>query len=581
MAERSKIEEIKSKLDIVSTIREYVPNMKRSGKNYFILCPFHHEKTPSCAVNEDIQRFKCFGCGESGDVISFIEKIEGIEFPKALEIAAKKAGVSLPKNFRHPGESKEYKTKQKIYEVNQITAEFFHYVLTKHDKGKEGLDYAKKRGLTNELLKKFMIGYAPEGYENLKNFLTKKGYETKDLVDWSLLVSKNNKVYDKFRKRLIFPIFNHIGDITGFSGRVIDKEDIPKYLNSSATLVYKKSEILYGLFQAKDHIRKKKFSVIAEGNVDVPIAHKIGLENTVAPMGTALTEKQLRLLKRYTETVYFAFDSDSAGEAALIRSHKEAEKIGLSSKVIYLGEYTDLDDLISSDPDLAHKKINKAEPIIENLIKRFSKRLNLGEAKGKSTFVKLILPPLSQVEDRIEQAHYVQQISSLVSVDEKLIWDKLGKTSTSKKKNESENIKREKDEPSLKEQYIIAMLLQNPFLRKLEFNMDYIQDEKLTSMYLQLKDEKNIKKKVNKLNSQGQKLATELLMMDIGSFESEHELKNNFLKESKYLEKQFLKKQLGEIKRKMKQLESENKDVSKLLKEQNQIIKQLKNQKNT
>jgi DNA primase len=348
MSDRTQIEEIKSKLDIVSVISQYVPSLKRAGRNYFGLCPFHKEKTASFSVNPELGLFKCFGCQEAGDVIKFIERIEGLEFPKALELAAKKAGVIL-KTTSNPRDIEADKMKKELLRANSLTCEFFNYLLLKHESGEPCRDYAQRRKLPKNILEKFKIGYAPSGYENLKHFLIKKGFKENDLVDWGLLVSKNGRVYDKFRKRFMFPIISHQGDVIGFSGRLIDPEDKgPKYLNSPETLVYKKSNTLFGLFQAKESIRKEGFAILVEGNVDILSSHKAGISNIVAPLGTALTNEQVKLLKRYCDTVYFALDTDSAGQKALIKDLGMVDDAGISAFILDIGKYKDVDELITS-----------------------------------------------------------------------------------------------------------------------------------------------------------------------------------------------------------------------------------------
>lgn len=584
--DRSKIEEIKQKLDIVTVVQEYVPALKRSGRNYFAPCPFHNEKTPSFSVNEDIQRYKCFGCGESGDVIKFIEKMEGIDFRKAFEMSAEKAGVKIDKtNFK--GDSKEYELKKKLYQVNLLTAEFFHHVLMKHPKGELGRNYANKRKFGKKEVKEFLIGFAPEGYENLKGYLKKKGYSEQDAANWSLLVQKNGKTYDKFRKRLMFPIHNHVGDVVGFSGRVVDNEDIPKYLNSSETPVYKKSDVVYGLFQAKNEIRRKKFVVIVEGNVDVPMAHKFGVKNIIAPMGTALTEGQLKLIHRYADSVYFAFDNDNAGEKALIRSYELTEKLGIESKAIDLGKYGDLDDLLQAEPEKIDKVIENAQPVVRNFITRLNRDLDLGKSSGKTEFVKKIIPVLSYVDDKVELSHYVQIIADSVEVDEKIIWDKLDKqevkpASTNKTKNKKVDSEPVEDQDveidlgSIKEKYLVSFLIQYPEFRDIEVDWDIIKSDDLKRIYNKLTETDDVQATISSFQLKDREIATELVMQQIGEFESDNEARR-FLEELiQEINEEYLKRKVKQIKIEMRKKEGLGEDISELLAELNAVSQRLR-----
>lgn len=593
MTDRSQIEEIKNKLDIITVVGEYLPELKRSGRNHFARCPFHNEKSPSFSVNEDIQRYKCFGCGEAGDVITFVQKMEGIDFPKALEITAKRAGVILEQSAFDKTKSKDYKEKLELLKVNRLVAEYFHHVLMKHKLGEDGRQYSNSRLLGKTQIKEFLIGYAPEGFENLKKFLVNKGYKENDLASWSLLVAKNGRAYDKFRKRLVFPIFNHVGDVVGFSGRVIDNEDIPKYLNSSETKVYKKSDILYGLFQAKDEIRRSRYAVIVEGNVDVPMAHKVGIKNIVAPMGTALTERQLKLLSRYCDSVYFAFDSDNAGEKALVRSHAIAEKLELKSKAVDLGGYGDLDEYIRGNKDAAIKSIKNAEPIIRNLMNRYAKRLDLGTAQGKSEYVNLLADPLSQIIDQVEQAHYIQQISDAIGIDEKIVRSKLSseKAKPKPKKYQDKPEKKEDDkkeeeiiniepkntfEISSREKYALSFLLQYKHLREKEIDWELFGNEKTQEIFETLIESEDIQKGLSKLDESVQEVVSEIMMIDLGEFETDHEAERFYDEISSELEKEALSEKLKKIKFSIKQKEAVGEDVDDLIGELSGLTIKLK-----
>lgn len=576
MANRDEIDQIKDKLNIVDVVREYVHELKHAGRNYFARCPFHSEKTPSFSVNEDIQRFKCFGCGVSGDVINFIEKIEGIDFPKAVEMAAKRAGIELKREF-NPYKDKLAEEKRKILEANRLVANFYHYILIEHKLGEKGREYARTRKFSKGAIKDFLIGYAPEGYENLKKYMLKKGYKTQDLVKWSLLVEKNGRIYDKFRKRLMFPIFNHVGDVIGFSGRVIDKEDIPKYLNSSETLVYKKSNVLYGLYQNKEEIRTSREAILVEGNIDVPTAYRFGIRKLIAPMGTALTTQQLELIKRYAEKIFFSFDSDSAGEKALIRGFEMAEKLGIESRAIDLGSYTDLDEYLNKNPEAAKKAVEESLPVIEHIIIRKSKEVDFNDAKSKAKFINEIVPLLQYVRDDIEKTHYVQLLAGTVNADEKVIWNKLGNAIVeSADKLETDNQITETVLNLSSEEELVAFLLQYPILNNDNIDLRVLADQNLINVYSQVTKFESVKDAIDKSNPEHQQLLSNLYTRPLGDFESEIEMKQYFEKLYKRLLKQSLSNKLNELQKSIQHKESLGEDVSALLKEQLEILRKIR-----
>lgn len=541
MSDRSQIEEIKERLDIVSVVQEYVPSLKKSGRNYFGLCPFHQEKSPSFSVNSELGMFKCFGCGEGGDAIKFLEMIEGLDFPHALENAAKRVGITLVKNT-NPKLVKERAKKQKILEANTLTAQYFNFLLTKHKNGEIAREYAKKRKLTNHSIETYKLGYAPVGFENLKSFLLKKGFELKDLVEWGLLVEKNNRIYDKFRNRLMFPIMDHQGEIVGFSGRAIDKnEKGPKYLNSPETPVYNKSKLLYGLYQAKETVRKEDFAIIVEGNIDIISSYQAGVKNIVAPLGTALTEDQLKLLKRYCTKIYLSFDTDSAGQRALLRSLELAEKVGLQTLAIDIGEYQDVDEMITSGGDW-QKIVSKAKPVIDFLIKTLSKNYNLEDSRQKSLFVKQILTYITKIENDIEISDYIEKLSKKSNVDRDTLLEQLKKLPAGQNFNIPEN----KPTPIKRvfklneETYLLALLVQHTQWEDLAKDLDPVklfQNEDNTTLF-------NIILKDKTVPSEFEDLIVNVKMSDIEVFGHKEEFEKELETSVNRLRKLFIKKQL-------------------------------------
>jgi DNA primase len=448
MDNREQIEEIKSKLDISIVIAQYVPSLKRSGRNFFGLCPFHKEKSPSFSVNPELGMFKCFGCGEGGDVIKFLEKIEGLDFPNALELAAQKAGVTLKKQFS-PQQEKFKEEKARLLEANKLTAQYYNYVLLQHEMGEIGRAYATKRKLKTEQIKDFYLGFAPKSFDNLRNFLRKKGFNDQELVKWGLLVNKNNKIYDKFRSRLMFPIMNHQGEFVGFSGRKITEDEFgPKYLNSPETLVYKKSHLLFGLYQAKDTIRDTGFVILVEGNIDLMSSHGAGVKNIVAPLGTALTEEQLKIVKRYCEKIYFAFDADSAGQKALLKSFTMAENLGLESYVLSIRGFKDVDELIVAGENW-QDVINKPIETVAYLIRSRAKQYDMNNTNHKKKYVAEIMPFLLSVKSDVALSDYLHRVAEITDITIETLSIELEKVKKIVKTQTSEDPSEEQFAPEI------------------------------------------------------------------------------------------------------------------------------------
>ncbi len=584
MADRGQIEEIKQKLDIVEVVRKYVPTLKKSGANHFGLCPFHNEKTPSFSVNQDLQIFKCFGCGEGGDVIKFIQKIEGLDFPQALERTAKLAGVVLKSDVYDDKKYKKiYEKKQKILQANKLSAKYFSYILNDHKKGKRARLYCKKRGLSRGVLKRYSIGYAPDGFNNLKNFLLKKGFEVNDLVSFGLLVKKNGKIYDKFRDRLMFPIFNVQGEVIGFSGRIINKSDFgPKYLNSPETLVYKKKNTLYGLYQAKEAIRKLDFVILVEGNIDILSSSRIGYSNIVCPLGTALTLEQCRLISRYTKNVYIAFDSDEAGKKAFIRSLDLLDQMEINVKVLDLHGFQDVDELITNKPELFEKILNKPLNVFDFLIKINKDNFDLSNVKQKIEFVKELQSFIDSIHNDVEREEYLKKIAIITELDLKQVKDiilrsnrKIHQKSSDHDVNHTQNIIDKKVSDKQKKKFLGAYFLQvKPDLKEFR-HLDFI----FKKWFLDILDNlDNIDKGfLSKLDRAQREMVEELLLYKL-------DLEDEYLSHSvnavySYLLAKKIKLKINQLKKKIKKSEYEDKDSDKYLKQVRELVKILNNLK--
>lgn len=426
----SPIEEIKSRLDIVEVVREYIPNLKQAGSNWKALCPFHNEKTPSFMVSRDKQIWHCFGCNEGGDVFSFVQKIENIEFPEALKILAKKAGVVLRR--QDPSLTNQ---KTKLLDILELAAKFYHHLLLNSSEAALAREYLfKERGLKEETAEDFLLGFAPNSWDELLKFLLKKGFKEEDIFLAGLTVKKEKGVgfYDRFRARIIFPICDVHGHVVGFTGRLLPeaekREDAGgKYVNTPQTLVYNKSQVIYGLNKAKQMIRKENLAILVEGNMDVIASHQAGITNVVASSGTALTREQVKLLKRYSENLAISFDADSAGEAASKRGIDVALEQGMNVKVIVLDPKVgkDPDEYIKKDKQKWIQAIADAKLFMDYYFQYVLDKLDLNKVEEKKEAARLLLSEIIKIKDKVEQSHYLQKLAEILNVPEQILRESM------------------------------------------------------------------------------------------------------------------------------------------------------------
>lgn len=422
-------EEVKSKADIVEVISSYIP-LKRAGRNFSGLCPFHSEKTPSFMVSGERQVFKCFGCGEGGDVFTFLEKIEGYDFREALLEVAKRVGVTI-KSFKPSEQSHQ---KDKILAVNELAGRFYSYILLKHKKGEPARQYLKERGINEDIWKKYGLGFAPEGWENASSFLKKRNFKEADVAASGLVIARerasDRSYYDRFRNRLIFPIRDGRGITLGFSGRLIEGgsrgeglgyRNEPKYLNSPETEVFHKGMLLFGLDVAREAIRSTNEVLLVEGEFDVLSAHQIGVKNVVASKGTALTEKQIATLARLSENVILCFDTDLAGDKASRRGIELMDMVGLTVKVVGLGKYKDPDEFCHQDALGFSRAVKTASNIYDYFLESSTKRFDRETADGQKKIGREILPILSKITDDLVRAHYVGKLAKVLDLDVGLV----------------------------------------------------------------------------------------------------------------------------------------------------------------
>lgn len=405
-------EAIKERLTIEDVVGEYV-TLKRAGKNFKGLCPFHGEKTPSFMVNPERGIYHCFGCHEGGDMFSFIMKSEGMDFLGALELLARKSGVDLSQYGR--GDAERGKQKEKILTILDLSAKYYQTVLSRNP---HALSYAlKERGLSKETLTAFRIGYASTHQDALYKFLVGRGYNLEDIKLAGLLVSSSRTPRDIFRSRLMIPLADGQGKIIGFTGRLIGAEATgPKYLNSPQTMVYDKSRHVFGLHLAKQAIRQSETAVLVEGNMDVIACQQAGFANVVATAGTAFTTEQLKQLSRLAGTVVLAFDNDAAGVQATLRAIDLAQKVQVTLKVAPILDGKDPDELVRQSPEKWEMTIKNSKYALDWLFEHYSKLHDPAGAEGKRALSDLLIPVIANLYDTVEQEHYYKRLAEMLDV---------------------------------------------------------------------------------------------------------------------------------------------------------------------
>ena len=417
------IEEIRSSNDIVDVISQYVI-LKRSGRNFFGLCPFHKEKSPSFSVSPDKQIFHCFGCGVGGNVIHFVSKIENLDFRETLELLANRANITLPTLDNSYQDNKKAILKSKVYEINEIAAKFYHENLYKPT-SKPAQEYIKKRKLDNRTLKSFLIGYSGN-FDELYNLLKQKGF-TEEQILASSLVNKtdNGKFIDRFRKRLMIPIQDTAGKFIAFGGRVLD-DSKPKYINSPENIVYSKGRNLFGLNIAKKGDTKKL--IIVEGYMDAISLYQRGITNVVASLGTALTEQQGRLLRKNSEQVIIGYDADGAGQAATLRGLEILQNMGCDIRVLQIYGAKDADEfVIKYGPERFQKCVDSAISLVEFKVKILKQNLNIENVNDKIKFLNEIAKILSKVDNSMEKEIYIDKISKEYGISKEAIYGEVNK----------------------------------------------------------------------------------------------------------------------------------------------------------
>lgn len=439
MTGRNDITEIRDRVDMLELVGAKV-QLKRSGKNWKGLCPFHTEKTPSFYVYPESGNYVCFSCGEKGDAFTWLQKTEGVDFPEALEQLAARTGVTLQRGI--PRDPDHDEARERIFAINEEAATFFTSVLLNGAAGEAGRRYVTERGLNRQTVERFTLGFAPESWDALLKHLVARGHSEQLLVEAGLLTERDDgRRYDRFRNRLIFPIRNRDSRIVGFGGRALG-DGIPKYLNTAQTAVFDKSAVLYGIDLAKDAIRKSDTAVIVEGYIDAIMAHQVGYANVVASMGTALTEQQVGLLKRLTARIVLALDADAAGQAAMLRGidtmrgaldYDEVavvdprqlvrfeRKLNTEILVLALPEGKDPDEFLRARPSDWPALVASAEPLLDFVMRAVVGGIDLADPKAKSAVVGQLAPLVRELPDSIQQAHYTGLLARMLHLGEDVV----------------------------------------------------------------------------------------------------------------------------------------------------------------
>ena len=583
----SPIDEIKSRLDIVEVIGSYI-KLKKTGANYRALCPFHSEKNPSFFVSPARQIWHCFGCSKGGDIFGFIKEIEGVEFGDALRILAQRAGVELKP--RSP-EWQKFKTeRQRLYEICELATKFFEKQLEGSSLGKETKKYLLGRGIKEESIKKWRIGYSPDTWSGLSDFLVSQDYKNEEIEKAGLsLKNEQGSYYDRFRGRIIFPIFDLNSQVIGFGGRIFQKSDeVAKYINTPNTLLYDKSRILYGLDKAKVEIRKKDFCLLVEGYTDVILTHQAGFENTASVSGTALTPYQLVILKRYSENLFLSFDMDIAGDSATKRGIDLAQLRGFNLKIITLPKDEDPADVISKNPKEFEKLVNNSLSILDFYFQNAFSQFDKARPEGKREISKILLPVIKRIPNKIEQSFWVSRLAKNLEVKEENVEEELKKIkleppTTFEEEEFGQIIYKEsgggpKSRKELLEERLITLLLKRPE------NLNLIEDipaghpisyfsPKGKEILLNLKNSEASENLSGETKDFFNYLALKSEVEDLDEKEIEPEIKF-CLKEIQSLE---IKSKLNEISKEIKKAEEEKnfEKIKKLTQEFSQYAKEI------
>ena len=482
----SVIDEVKQRTDIVEVVGQYT-KLTKAGRTFRALCPFHSEKHPSFFVYPEQQSWHCFGaCNTGGDVFSFVMKKQGIDFGDALRLLAQRAGVVIPSRFDQEAGGE----KQRLYEVNQAAAQYFHNSLVNSSAGETARSYLASRGFSPKTIADFQLGFSLNSWEALKQYLMERGYTEAELLTAGLVIeAEGGKTHDRFRNRLMFPIFDAQGRIAGFGARVLD-DSLPKYVNSPQTPTFDKSSILYGIDRAKSAIRQQDMAVIVEGYMDVITAHQNGFNNVVASMGTSITEKQVSSLKRLTRSMALALDADAAGEEAMLRCVGYENTLDAEVRVILLPRGQDPDDVIKENAETWSRLLADAQPVMYYTFTMVTADLDMTKDENRILAVSKLLKIIADTKDYIRLDRYLRKLENVTGISYKKLEDALSKIKQESKaqRPRQEVITRTARSivSSPLEEYCLALLLQHPELKhsSQELSPEYFENSENREIFI-------------------------------------------------------------------------------------------------
>lgn len=480
------IDEIKQKADIIEVIGQYTA-LKKAGRMYRGLCPFHSEKTPSFFVYPEEQTWHCFGaCNTGGDVFAFIMKKQGLGFGDALRFLADRYGIVVPVR---PEREESRSEKDRLYEINQAAAQYFNNLLLNEAPAESVRNYLTKRGINLKTAVQFQLGYARNEWEALKRYLLSRGYTENDILKAGLILkAEDGGTHDRFRNKLMIPICEVKGRVTGFGSRVLD-DSLPKYINSPQTPVFDKSGILFGINYATDSIRKQDMVVIVEGYMDVIIAHQYGINNVVASMGTSVTDKQVAMIKKLTKNMFLALDPDAAGEEAMLRGINYENALDAEVKVVLLPQGKDPDEVIKEDTALWTKLVEAGMPVVDFTFQTVTTGLNLSRIQDKTVAVDRLLPVVAGINNDIRRDHYLNKLAEITGTSYRNMEMALSKLKAPQKKGSLLKTKDDNKGVLLSnpiEEYLLSLLLQHPELRQLTEPLppEYFESTENREIYL-------------------------------------------------------------------------------------------------
>ena len=594
----NQIEEIKNNLDITEVISNYI-DLKQLGSNFKARCPFHNEKTASFMVSKEKQIWHCFGCDKGGDIISFLQEYEGISFREALTILAEKANIALPE---YSGQKKEdYK---RMYEINKLTSEFYEKKLKENNKVvKKVKEYLTNRKITEESIEKWQLGLSGESWDELYNYLKNKEYEEEEILKAGLILKKRDGqgYVDRFRKRLMFPLRDTQGRTVAFTSRTLvniayqEEEFGGKYINSPQTVIYDKSKILYGWSLAKDALRQKKYIIIVEGNMDAIAASQTKANNVLAVSGTALTKEQIKLIKRYTDNIIFAFDGDNAGSRAVLRGISLGWQEEMNLKVLILPAGKDPADIIKENEDNWYRLLKDSLPVMDYYFQRILAGVDLERADHKKIAVQKLLPIIKFLKNNIEQVHYLKILEKKLDIPLHILEKDLEKSKSfleNKQHNNSLYYEQKKRvRRSLIEKILSIAFYKKEFLEKLiaDIELEMIIEpwktlyEKIIIYYTKYQNLDNFIEQAE-LNEEERKIWIELsLLGEKDNFDiNDKELQHNWELLVKRLKRDYLNKERDKLIQELKQAEiSQEKELEdKLVHKINLINNRIQKVKN-